>query len=140
MLTPMALDHQTSTHLNTAAANSWRWCPRRRVSLLRRRKLQTVRLGGKKTGGKRRSRVLIVLRMMKKIRLKWLKLQYQRMLKSLKEYYRNLVKDMVEAGATIETFQQRLFMESSFVVPAGVTFSAYPHTFGSDRPRTIFIM
>ncbi|XP_028752204.1 uncharacterized protein LOC114739888 [Neltuma alba] len=131
----MALDHHKDSHLNTGDA--WRWYPRRGVPLLRRRKVQMVRLGGKKPG---RRRVLFVLRMLKKIRLRWLKLQYRRMLRNLKEYYRNLVKDMVEAGATIEAFQQRLFLESTFAVPAGVTFSVYPHSFGSDRPRTIFIL
>lgn len=74
------------------------------------------------------------------MRLKWLRLQYKRILKNLKEYYKNMVKDMVEASATIEAYQQRLFMESSFAVPAGVAFSAYPHSFGSNGPRTIFIL
>ncbi|XP_054779669.1 uncharacterized protein LOC129287509 [Prosopis cineraria] len=134
----MAIDrHEDSPPTPTHDLNTWRWYLRRRVPLQRRRKVQTVRLGGKRTG---RRGVFVVMRMLKKIRVKWVKLQYRRMLRNLKEYYRNLVKDMVEAGATIEAFQQRLFMESTFAVPAGVTFSAYPHSFGSDRPRTIFIL
>lgn len=73
------------------------------------------------------------------MRVKWLKLQYLRLLKRLKEHYRNVVKDLIEAGATIETFQQRLFMESTFAVPLGVNLSTYPSRFGSDYPRTLFM-
>ncbi|OIW17533.1 hypothetical protein TanjilG_22645 [Lupinus angustifolius] len=59
----------------------------------------------------------------------------------LKEYYKNLMKDLVEGAATIETFHQRLLMESSsFAMPLGVSsFSTYPSRLGSDCPRTIFI-
>lgn len=77
--------------------------------------------------------------MFKRMRVKWLKLQYLRLLKRLKEHYRNVVKDLIEAGATIETFQQRLFMESTFAVPLGVNLSTYPSRFGSDYPRTLFM-
>ncbi|KAK7294459.1 hypothetical protein RJT34_17348 [Clitoria ternatea] len=112
------------------------WQPhRRRVPLLRRRKMATVRLGGKKA----RRRIFGLFRIFKRLRLRWLKLQYIRMLKRLKEHYRNMVKDLVEAGATVESFQQRLFMESTFAIPVGFNLSSYPSRFGSDRPRTIFM-
>ncbi|TKY64254.1 hypothetical protein E2542_SST14147 [Spatholobus suberectus] len=129
----MGVDHQEPQQHQPSM---WPWQPRRRVPLLRRRKVQTVRLGGKK---KPRRRILGLLRMFRRMRLRWLKLQYVRMLKRLKERYRNLVKDLVEAGATIETFQQRLFLESTFAIPVGVNLSTYPSRFGSDRPRTIFM-
>ncbi|XP_020232208.1 uncharacterized protein LOC109812628 [Cajanus cajan] len=106
--------------------------PRRRVPLLRRRKVQTVRLGGKKP---RR-----LLRLFQRMRLRWLKLQYARMLKRVKEQYRNVVKELVEAGPTIEAFHQRIFMESTFAIPLGVNLSTYPSRFGSDhRPRPLFM-
>ncbi|KAL9304272.1 hypothetical protein ACSQ67_021535 [Phaseolus vulgaris] len=122
----MALDHQPSL---------LPWQPRRRIPILRRRKVQTVRLGAKKP----RRRIFGLFKMFRKMRLRWLKLQYVRMLKRLKEHYRNLVKDLVEAGSTIETFHQRLFMESTFAIPVGVNLSTYPSRLGSDRPRTIFM-
>jgi linoleate 9S-lipoxygenase len=77
--------------------------------------------------------------MFRKIRLRWLKLKYMCMLKKLKESYKNMVKDLVEAGATLETFQQRIFMETSFAIPLGVSLSSYPSLPGSDRPRTLYI-
>ena len=111
----------------------WRRQPRLKVPL-RRRRVQSVRLGDK-----RPRRVLVLAKLFRKMKLKWLKLQYLCMLRKLKEYYRKLVKDLLEAGDTIETFQQRLFMESTFAIPVGVTFSSYPSRLGSDRPRTIFM-
>ncbi|XP_059459121.1 uncharacterized protein LOC132188625 [Corylus avellana] len=97
---------------------------------LRRRKLPTVRLGGKKP-----RRAFILARVFRRIRLRWLKLQYTCMLKKLREYYRNLVKDIVDAGATLETFHQRVLMEASLAVPVmGVSFNNYPSVSGSGRP------
>ncbi|XP_004510482.1 uncharacterized protein [Cicer arietinum] len=125
----MGLDHKQQTTMMT-------WHPRRKVSLLRRRKVQTVRLGGKKP---RRRLIGGIVRMFRRMRVKWIKLQYLRLLKRLKEHYRNLVKDLIEAGATIETFQQRIFMESTFAIPLGVNLSTYPSRFGSDNPRSIFM-
>ncbi|KAE7999038.1 hypothetical protein FH972_003523 [Carpinus fangiana] len=98
---------------------------------LRRRKLPTVRLGGKKP-----RRGFTLARVFRRLRLRWLKLQYTCMLKKLREYYRNLVKDMVDAGATLETFHQRVLMEASLAVPVlGVSFNNYPSVSGSARPR-----
>lgn len=132
----MAVDHQEPQQQQQHQPSMFPWKLRRRVPLLRRRKVQTVRLGGKKP----RRRISGILRMFRRMRLRWLKLQYVRMLKRLKEQYRNIVKDLVEAGSTIETFQQRLFMESTFAIPVGVNLSTYPSRFGSDhRPRTIFM-
>ncbi|PIA35879.1 hypothetical protein AQUCO_03400044v1 [Aquilegia coerulea] len=84
----------------------------RRVTWYRRRKVQSIRLGGKK---KRKGFVLV--RLLKKVKLKWLKVQYSYMLKRLKNYYLSVVKDLIEAGATLETLQQRVMMETSFAIP-----------------------
>ncbi|XP_050383335.1 uncharacterized protein LOC126800095 [Argentina anserina] len=111
--------------------------PDRRVSRyrvsLRRRKLPMARLGGKKP-----PRAVMLVRMFRKIRLRWLKLKYLNMLKKLKESYNKIMKDLMDAGATFETFQQRIFMETTFAIPMGVSLSSYPSIPGSDRPRTIY--
>ncbi|OMO70673.1 hypothetical protein CCACVL1_18729 [Corchorus capsularis] len=130
----MAVDQQNTpktpfkTHLSTAPQSH---LTRRRLIFLRRRnKLPTVRLGGKKP-----RRGLFIVKVLKKIRLKWLKLQYTCMLRNLRNYYRNLIKDIIEAGATVEAMQQRMFMESTFAVPVmGVSFASFPSA--SDRGRT----
>lgn len=106
----------------------------RRRFPLRRRKLPIARLGGP-----RPRRSLVFVKMLKKIRLRWLKLQYLCMLKKLKESYRSMVKDLMEAGSSLETFHQRIFMETSFAIPMGVSLSSYPSVAGSDRPRTLFM-
>ncbi|XP_030526364.1 uncharacterized protein LOC115738028 [Rhodamnia argentea] len=110
-------DPTTTTHM---AAPSQRWPPRRRTIPLRRRKLPTVRLGGK-----RPRPGLLLLKMWRKMRLRWLKLRYSCMLKKLKEYYRSLIADIIEAGAAVETFQQRMLMETACAVP-GMGFNNFP--------------
>ncbi|GAU32989.1 hypothetical protein TSUD_358560 [Trifolium subterraneum] len=131
----MALDHKQPYH-HQPTTTIMTWQPRRKVTLYRRRKVQTVKLGGKKP---RRRLIGGIVRIFRKMRVKWLKLQYLKLFKRLKEHYRNLVKDLIEAGASIETFQQRIFMESTFAIPLGVNLSTYPSRFGSDYPRTIFM-
>ncbi|KAF5751159.1 hypothetical protein HS088_TW02G00169 [Tripterygium wilfordii] len=84
---------------------------RRRVHV-RRPKMQMVRLGGQKA---RKGPMLV--RVLRRLRLRWLKLRYICMIKKIKEYYQSIIKDMVAAGASVETFHQRLFMESTFAVP-----------------------
>ncbi|KAM1060135.1 hypothetical protein TB1_024092 [Malus domestica] len=101
---------------------------------IRRRKLPMVRLGGPNP-----RRGVLFARMLKKIRLRWLKLHYLCILKKLKESYRNMVKDLMEVGASLDTFHQRVFMESTFAIPMGVSLSSYPSVAGSDRPRTLFM-
>ncbi|KAI5311599.1 hypothetical protein L3X38_040772 [Prunus dulcis] len=44
----------------------------------------------------------------------------------------------ITAGS-LETFHQRIFMETSFAIPLGVSLSSYPPVAGSDRPRTLFM-
>ena len=78
------------------------------------------------------------MRVLKKMRLRWLKLQYTLMLRKLMKYYKNLIKDIVEAGVAVEVLQQRMFMESTFAVPVmGASFSSFPSATGSDRLRPL---
>lgn len=125
----MAVDNELENQ-NMALLNPNRRVVRQGIQL-RRRKLPSVRLGSKKP---RRA----LARMFRRIRLRWLKLQYMCMMRKLKEFYRNLIKDMAAAGASLEAFQQRIFLESSFAVPVvGISLSTYPSVPGSDRPRTL---
>ncbi|KAF5745565.1 hypothetical protein HS088_TW07G01157 [Tripterygium wilfordii] len=102
---------------------------------LRRPKIQTVRLGGQKA---RRGPILV--RVLRRLRLRWLKLRYNCMMKKIKEYYQSIIKDMVEGGASVEAFHQRLFMESTFAVPVmGVSFNSFPSMAASNRARSIFM-
>ncbi|GMI82167.1 hypothetical protein HRI_001886000 [Hibiscus trionum] len=134
----MAVDQPTTTkpprptHLATAS----QFQARRRVFFLRLRRHNkpTVRLGGKKP-----RRGLFVVKFLKKMRLRWLKLQYTCMLRKMKKYYKGLVKELVEAGSAVEALNQRMFLESTFAVPVmGVSFTNYPSATGSDRPRPYF--
>lgn len=82
----------------------------------RRRVLPTVRLGG---GGRRRR--LGWIRIFRRIKLRWLKMK----LKRLKEYYKGLVKDVIQGSDSLEAFQQRLLLETSFAIPVmGLSFTA----------------
>ncbi|GAY38433.1 hypothetical protein CUMW_036670 [Citrus unshiu] len=113
MATRMALDSPASP-LNP---NQTHWAalirrPANRRLLLRRRKPPVIRLGGKKP-----RRGIFLVRILRRIRLRCLKLHYACMLRKLKKYYTQLVKDIRDASATLESFQQRLFMETTFGVP-----------------------
>ncbi|CAI9280952.1 unnamed protein product [Lactuca saligna] len=94
---------------------------RRRLWPLRRQKkknkLPTVRLGGKRQ---------LLVRFLKRIRIKWMKMKKACTLKKLKEYYYSVLKDVIEAGGSFETFQQRLLLETSFAVPVmGLSFNTF---------------
>ncbi|KAF5177411.1 hypothetical protein FRX31_033001 [Thalictrum thalictroides] len=101
----------------------------RRFIWYRRRKVQSIRLGGKK----KMRKGFVLVRLLKKVKLKWLKVQYSYMLKRLKNYYLSVVKDLIEAGATLETLQQRVMMEASFAIPvmtvSAVTVPSYMTSF-----------
>ncbi|KAM7480621.1 hypothetical protein LguiA_028834 [Lonicera macranthoides] len=104
------------THKTTAI---FRW----RIPL-RRRRQATVRLGGKK----KTRRGVFLARLVRRVRLK---------LKKIKDYYNSLVKDMIEAGSSLEAFQQRLLLETSFGVPVmGLSFNTFPSSssYALDRP------
>ncbi|KAK3030954.1 hypothetical protein RJ639_036692 [Escallonia herrerae] len=99
------------------------WFSSRGVPLRRRRKVPTVRLGGKKT-----RRGFFLVRLLRRVRVRWLRLKNSCMLKKLKDYYHSLVQDLIDGGGTVESFQQRLFLETSFGVPVmGLTFNTFPN-------------
>ncbi|KAK1434236.1 hypothetical protein QVD17_11155 [Tagetes erecta] len=92
---------------------------RRRIWPLRRRKkkVATVRLGGKRQ---------LLVKTLRRIRMKWMKMKKACSLKKLKEYYYSVLKDVIEGGGTFETYQQRLILETSFAVPVmGLSFNTY---------------
>ncbi|OVA03789.1 hypothetical protein BVC80_1271g10 [Macleaya cordata] len=98
------------------------WSSRRKILLKKRRKIPSVRLGGKK-----QRRGFYLVKLFRKIKLRWLKLQYSCMLKKLKSFYYSVVKDLIEAGAALETVQQRIMMETYFSVPVmGVSIASIP--------------
>ncbi|KAL1538097.1 hypothetical protein AAHA92_26879 [Salvia divinorum] len=108
--------NQESLSQRRPSAASFRW------SLRSRSRLPSVRLGGKKP-----RRGFFLLRLCKKAKLKWLKVKYLSMLKRLKNYYKDLVKDMIEGSGTIESFQQRMLLETSFAIPVmGLSLNSYP--------------
>ncbi|MFS7974584.1 hypothetical protein Hanom_Chr09g00870451 [Helianthus anomalus] len=97
----------------------YRCTTRRRIWPLRRKKkkLPTVRLGGKRQ---------LLVKIFRRIRIRWMKMKKACTLKKLKEYYYSVLKDVIEAGGTFETYQQRLMLESSFAVPVmGLSFNTY---------------
>ncbi|KAF8393630.1 hypothetical protein HHK36_021875 [Tetracentron sinense] len=103
----------TQTHRST----SFRW-PNRWIILTRRRNVPSIRLGGKK----RRRRLYSP-----RIRLRWLKQRYTCMLKKMKDYSRSVMKDLMEASATLESVQQRVMMDAYFAVPGmGISFANFP--------------
>lgn len=85
---------------------------RRRIILRRRRKLPVIRLGG--SASDKAKRGIFIVRIMRRMKLRWLKLHYIRMIKKLKQYYRAMVKDLMEASSSIEMFQQRALAFSTF--------------------------
>lgn len=100
----------------TLRRHSFRWRLRRR-----QQRLPTVRLGGKKS-----RRRFFVSRLRNKVKLKWLKLKYLSMLKKLKNYYKDLVKDMMQGSGANESYQQCMLLEASFglgIPVMGVSFN-----------------
>ncbi|XP_058079456.1 uncharacterized protein LOC131227681 [Magnolia sinica] len=80
----------------------------------KRRKRPSIRLGRKK----RRTRGgFFLLRAFRRLRLRWLRLKYSYMLKKLKAFYSSVVKDLIEAGATMEVIQKRIMLDTYFTLP-----------------------
>ncbi|KAL1551766.1 hypothetical protein AAHA92_19566 [Salvia divinorum] len=96
--------NQTRLTLRRHSSVSFRWSFHRR-----RQRLPTVRLGGEKP-----RRGFLVSRLCNKVKLKWLKLKYLSMLRMLKNYYIDLVTDMIEGSGTLDPHQQRMLIETSF--------------------------
>ncbi|CAK7356503.1 unnamed protein product, partial [Dovyalis caffra] len=132
----MAQDHDQIPLKNTNLTTNSRWPLRRTRHSLRRRKLPTVRLGGEKP-----RRGMFLVRMLRRMRLRWLKLQYLCMLKKIKENYLTFMKDIKVSGASIDVYQQRLLMETSFAVPGlGITFSNFLSLQPGSNPSRSFII
>ncbi|KAL3528581.1 hypothetical protein ACH5RR_007903 [Cinchona calisaya] len=124
--------HSTNAPTTTTATMATFRTTRRRLSF-RRRKLPTVRLGGNKKPRKG----FFLVRLFRRVKLKSLKNKYFCMLKKLKNYYTSLVKDIIEAGGTIESFHQRVLLETSFAVPVmGISFNSFPNNYGLDHHRS----
>ncbi|KAG7018218.1 hypothetical protein SDJN02_20086, partial [Cucurbita argyrosperma subsp. argyrosperma] len=93
----------------------------RRGMRFRRRRMPVARLGGKRSG-----RLVAWGRMLRKIRLRWVKLKCIAMVKKMKEYYTRLMKDIIEAGAYAHSYQHRVLLETSFAIPIlGVSLSTH---------------
>lgn len=106
----------------------FRWVPVRRKITFRKKRLPTVRLGDAKNP----RRGFSVVKLFRRVRLRWLKLHYTCMLKKLKEYYQSAVKDIMESGGALDAFQQLLLMETSFAVPVmGLSFNTFSNHHGT---------
>ncbi|CAN8321872.1 unnamed protein product [Cochlearia groenlandica] len=107
---------------SVVATSVFRWSKSRRKIHIRRRKPQVVRLGRKNMprGG------FSLKGMVRRMKVRWLKLHYVRLVKKVKGYYRNLVKEFVEAGAELEAIQKRMAVEAAaFAFPGlGLSFSS----------------
>ncbi|KAL3824503.1 hypothetical protein ACJIZ3_020532 [Penstemon smallii] len=108
------------------SATTFRWNLRRG-----RRRLPSVRLGGKKP-----RRGFFLVRLCRRAKLKWLRVKYLCMIKKLKKYYDSFLEDMIEGSRSIESFQQRMLLETSFAIPVmGLGFNSYPSSYAHDsRP------
>ncbi|XP_073311423.1 uncharacterized protein [Primulina huaijiensis] len=82
-----------------------------------RRRMPTVRLGGKKA-----RRGLFLVRLCRRVKLRWLKLKYLCILKKLKKYYDSFV---LEGSTAMESFQQRMLLEASFAIPVMGLFQSH---------------
>ncbi|KAL6585205.1 hypothetical protein OROMI_004494 [Orobanche minor] len=108
------------------SATTFRWNLHRR----RRQRLPIARLGGEnpRCGS-------FSARLCKKVKLKWVRVKYLTMLRKLKKYYDSFVKDLMDGGRAIESFQQRMLLETSFAIPVmGITLNAYPSSYALNRP------
>ncbi|CAN6478700.1 unnamed protein product [Victoria cruziana] len=104
-----------------SGAGSWRLKPRRR-------KVQTVRLGGR---GRRGS---FLVRTFRRLRLGWLRSRAALLAKQLKALYLRLLNDLVEAGAAMDSGRSRFFMDAYFAAPMLPT--SVPSIPPSDGPAT----
>lgn len=111
--------HSPSSPASTAKYYTYRSPVRRRLYSFRRRRLPTVRLGGKKPR-------FLMARAFRRVKMRSLKIKLCLMIKKLKAYCRNLSKDIFESGGTIDAIQQRMIFETGFAIPVmgGITFNS----------------
>ncbi|GAA0171481.1 hypothetical protein LIER_25501 [Lithospermum erythrorhizon] len=135
----MPLDSNSSTLSNLATTSQTCIFRRPKIWFRRtRRRLPIVRLGG---GGeaKQRRGLILVKTMLRRLKLKWLKLKYITMMKKLKEYYHGLIKDIIQGAGTLDAFQQRLLLETSFAVPVmGVSFNSFSTSNNNTDHNMVF--
>ncbi|XP_031492838.1 uncharacterized protein LOC116259253 [Nymphaea colorata] len=87
-----------------SGSGSWRVRPRRR-------KVLTIRLGGRgRRGG-------FLFRAFRQLRLGWLRCRATLLVKKLKVLYLRLLNDLVEAGAAMDSSHSRFFMDAYFASP-----------------------
>lgn len=93
------------------------------VRLYRRQRGPSIRLGG--------PRQRKITRYLKALKIRWLRLKQAFLLKKLKQYYKKLIKELIDSAAGADAFQRRLANEASFAVPVmglGFTSSYSSHT------------
>ncbi|XP_076887009.1 uncharacterized protein LOC143537017 [Bidens hawaiensis] len=115
----------TTIQLAKNPPTTLRCATRRKLWRLGRKKsrLPTVRLGGQRQSQGSGS---AMVRLFRRIRIRWLRLKKARVLKKLKEYYVCVLKDITERDKMLENNQQLLLMESSFAVPVmGIQFNSF---------------
>ncbi|KAL5995100.1 Lox2p [Asimina triloba] len=83
----------------------------------RRRRLPSVRLGGRKKRGGAKSTFFVAYRALKRLKLRWLRLRYARVLKKLRALYTSVVEDFAESGAALDALQKRIMFETFYTVP-----------------------
>ncbi|CAF2079042.1 BnaC01g37250D [Brassica napus] len=101
--------------------SAFRWPSSRRKVYLRRRKPQVVRLGGRNSGPRGR---FSLKRVARKMKFKWLRLYYVKLVKMIKGYYRNVAQEFADAGAA--TIQQRMTVETAAFAAPGLGLSFCP--------------
>ncbi|KAM0020292.1 hypothetical protein Hdeb2414_s0025g00665591 [Helianthus debilis subsp. tardiflorus] len=113
----------TTTTTTTTTTN----CRRRLWRLGKKKKPPTVRLGGQRRhsrGGGGSGSTMV--RLIQRVRIKWLKLKKARVLKKLKEYYLCVLKDITERDRSLAKHNQLLLMETSFAVPVmGISINSF---------------
>ncbi|KAF2578038.1 hypothetical protein F2Q68_00006889 [Brassica cretica] len=114
------------------ATSVFRWSRSRRKIHIRRRKTQVVRLGEKNNVVSRGG--FSLKKMVRRMKLRWLRLHYVRLVKKMKGFYCNLVKEFIDAGGELEAIQTQMAVEAAaFAVPGlGLSFSSLS---AHDRAR-----
>ncbi|KAG9458469.1 hypothetical protein H6P81_002977 [Aristolochia fimbriata] len=134
----MATEEERQLLVQSRRSIVFRWPLRRKratsfpasATRKKRRKLPSIRLGKRRAGGS------FLVKIFRRIRLRWLRLHYSLLLKRLKAFYSTLVRDLIEAGATMEAIQSRIMMETYFSVPVmPVTVASIPSHVSSPRSR-----
>ncbi|KAK9101550.1 hypothetical protein Scep_024980 [Stephania cephalantha] len=88
-----------------------------------RRRITSVRLGGNKhrstthKGWAELAGASMKVMYKRYVNIRWLKLQYWIMLKRLKEYYYSVIRDLIDAGATMSTIMNTITTENYRGVP-----------------------